>query len=140
MKVLVLMDFTAPARLALAFVRARMPHARVRLVHVLERSGLSAAFSTPSAGIGGSGEALDATLSARLAEVQAELRQLGGGEVIEGEPVEVALRMAQAREVDLIVVGRDSPGLLSRMVAPSVVERLVKASPVPVLVIPGEGA
>lgn len=53
-----------------------------------------------------------------------------------GEPADAILAVAEERGADLIVVGSNHRSALQRLFEPSVSQRVVKRSPVPVLVVP----
>jgi nucleotide-binding universal stress UspA family protein len=53
-----------------------------------------------------------------------------------GDPSWKLIEVAEAREVDLIVIGKRGAGLAERMMLGSVADRLCHHSPVPVLVVP----
>ncbi|AFZ68156.1 universal stress protein [Deinococcus peraridilitoris] len=132
-RVLVMMDFSEAALRALETVKTHFPTADITLLHVLESSNLSEAFRTPSAGIGGTPRVREARQDAWEAEVLTRLAELGGGEVLRGDPAEIAL--AHADRIDLIAVGTGAKSGLSQLLFGSVATRIVRDSPVPVLTV-----
>lgn len=134
-RILVMMDFSPAALRALRVVRRGFPDARLDVLHVLS-GGLRPAVPpvTPAA----RGQSL-AALSARegewMREAALRLHDLGGGELAEGDPAEVALGRAREGRCDLIALGVTSRGTLDRLVFGSVAERLIRTAPVPVLTV-----
>jgi len=55
-----------------------------------------------------------------------------------GEPVTVLMELAEQHEVDIIVVGTSSRGVIQRLLSPSVSRGLLQHQRRPVLVVPGE--
>lgn len=138
-RVLVMMDFSEAALRALDIVKTHFPEAEITLLHVLETSGLSQAFRTPSAGIGGSPSVRGQRQDAWEAEVLARLAELGGGEVLRGDPAELALSHARAGKADLIALGTSAKKDLTTWLFGSVATRVVRDAPVPVLTVRAGG-
>ncbi|WP_102124635.1 universal stress protein [Deinococcus planocerae] len=136
-RVLVLMDFSPSAHRALSFVRAHLPGTEVKLLHVVEPSALDAPFPLPTLSDpplrGASARLLAERNSVWEREARRRLDELGGGEVVGGNPAQVALDRAAGGGYDLVAVGTAGRGGLSRLVVGSVALRLVRESPVPVL-------
>lgn len=136
-RVLVLMDFSDSARQALAFVRTHLPEAQAELLHVVDPASMTVPFALP----GVSGPPLRGVSSQLLAErnavwereARARLAELGGGEVVRGEPAGVALDRARSGAYDLLAVGTAARRGLERLIVGSVASRIVRESPIPVL-------
>ena len=137
-RILVMTDFSAAATRALETVRENFPRAEIRLVHVLERSGLSAGLATPAGGIGAPALALAESDQDWERDARERLAALGGGEIVRGAPADVALETARAWPADLIALGTDSRGF-ERFVFGSVASRVARDSPVPVLTVRAAG-
>lgn len=141
-RVLVLTDFSPGARRALNFVRTHLPGAEVRLLHVVEPAALTVPFALPGVGDPPLRGASARFLEQRNAEWEQEagrhLAELGGGEVVRGDPAQVALERVAGGGYDLVAVGTAGRGGLARLTLGSVALRLVRESPVPVLTARGE--
>lgn len=136
-RVLVLMDFSDSARQALDFVRTHLQGAQIDLLHVVDPASLTVPFALPGAPdppLRGASRQLLAERNALWArEARVRLAELGGGEVVSGEPAGIALDRAAGGEYDLVAVGTSGKGSLSRLMLGSVALRIVRESPVPVL-------
>lgn len=135
LKVLLMHDFSEPAEAALAVLRAHFGGAQVDLVHVVHPAALSAPLPTPVALSGrmSSLTILEQRNRAWRAEATHRLSLMGGGQVIEGEPGQVALRMLEGGQYALLALGKSSKGWLDRQVFGSTAQHLVRCAPVPVL-------
>jgi nucleotide-binding universal stress UspA family protein len=130
--ILVATDFGDPARQAIAVGRglAKALGAQLALVHVYSELSpwRERRHSTPSE-------------ARREAESELEREVLGirhtGGHVESiletGEPWERIIAVAEARNADLIVMGTHHRRGLSRLMLGSVAEKVLRASPIPVL-------
>jgi len=84
-----------------------------------------------------------ARVRSALDDARAELENRGldtDAEVLEGSPGEELLRLAAAREADLVVLGSRGRGPLRAALLGSVSAAVVAAAPVPVLVVPPAAA
>ncbi|WP_102124634.1 universal stress protein [Deinococcus planocerae] len=136
-RVLVLMDFSDSARQALDFVRTHLPGAQVELLHVVDAASptvpfaLTGAQDPPLRGV--DSELLAERNALWEREARARLAELGGGEVVRGEPARTALDRAASGEYDLLAVGTSGKAPISRLMLGSVALRIVRESPIPVL-------
>jgi nucleotide-binding universal stress UspA family protein len=115
---------------------ARVAGAELHLVHAYElptlftmSPGVSAAFP----------EGLKDYEAALLQKLEDAARKLPGGEeavchVVPGKPVRVLARIAAEVEADLLVVGAARRARLGRAILGTTAQRVLRASPVPVLV------
>ena len=94
-------------------------------------TGMSLAAIMPSVQ-----DAADAELAKLLDVVRARVPRVDGV-VVAGSPWEQILAVARARGADLVVVGSHGRKGLPRAVLGSTAERVVRLSPVPVLVVHG---
>jgi nucleotide-binding universal stress UspA family protein len=119
-QILVATDFSDGARRALGVGAhyARVMHARIHLLHISPASGMDAMQP--------------------LADVTAD----AGSDVSimivgrSGEPAEAIIRYAASHSIDLIVMGTHGRTGFSRVLLGSVVERVLRGAPCPVLVVP----
>jgi nucleotide-binding universal stress UspA family protein len=84
-------------------------------------------------------DAMD-TLERSLDGLKAELSALGVSvqtALAVGAPAEQVLQAARAEPIDLIVVGSAGQSRVEQLLLGSVAERVLRTSPVPVLVVPG---
>ncbi|MPY67660.1 universal stress protein [Deinococcus sp. SDU3-2] len=136
-RVLVLMDFSPAARQALAFVQTHLPGAETEVLHVVDPASLVVPFPLPDVPApplrGVSSAMLEERNAAWEQEARARVAELGGGEVVRGDPAQIALDRAASGEYDLLAVGTSSKGGLSRLMLGSVALRIVRESPIPVL-------
>lgn len=133
-RILVLHDLSADAETAHQSARLFFPDARVELLHVLEGGPVSLP-STLSRPVRQEVETnIQQGHAERRAQVETALGALGGGEVQEGNAVEIALKRAASGAYDLLVVGQSSRGTLDRLLIGSVAQRLLRESAVPVLI------
>ncbi|MDX2007770.1 MAG: universal stress protein [Meiothermus sp.] len=131
MRVLLMTDFSEGSSKALEFVRKHFPDAQTRLLHVVDVAGLGQVSKARSKT---AHTALEMQQS--LAdEAERRLAELGGGEVLYGQPAEVGLKEARDWGTDLIVVGTANKRGLEHLFMGSVAERVARESPVPVLVV-----
>lgn len=137
MRILVLTDFSKGANRAVAFVRKRFPQAEVKLLHVVDLSGLPEMNVSPT-GRGRIAVAVMETQQELRTKAQQVLDELGGGEVAFGKPVEIGLEVAESWEADLIAVGTAGKRGLERLLMGSVAEQIARRAPVPVLIVGAE--
>jgi len=159
---LVPMDFSAPANNALRYAIEEAGHhqAKVTLLHVLPAdtqtdvhyvTGAPAPAAQGGLGPGVVGSALlsqpEIVRRDRGEEVLTQLRDLvanafsGPSEaaVAMGHPADTIVRVAQARSVDLIVMGTHGRTGLQHMLLGSVAEKVVRLAPCPVLTVKPQG-
>ena len=129
-RVLAATDFGEPARHAahLGAELAASFDAGLTLLHAYEVPALLSDAASREAIARQARLALDAT----VADVQKVLPS-ADGELGNGDPREVILEAARARNADLIVMGTRARRGLSRLLLGSVAEAIVRTSPVPVL-------
>jgi nucleotide-binding universal stress UspA family protein len=136
----------AERAVALAASVARMAEAEMLLVHIME-SPIGEWWSAESRDEGrhSYSQALEQALVRREEELHRRLRakadELGGSEVQarfiirRGSFPEAALTLARAEEADLIVMSAHGYGALQRWMIGSSTSKLIRSSPVPVLVM-----
>ena len=81
---------------------------------------------------------LEARMAQRLKIVQARVRQ-ATGRVVRGLPPAEIVARAMATHADLVVMGTNGAGSFARAFLGSVADRVLRTSPVPVLLVPHEG-
>lgn len=119
-QILVATDFSGPARRALRTGAhyARVMHARIHLLHISALAGMDA--MQPLADVtADAGRDVSMTIVGRS-----------------GEPAEEIIRYAASHSIDLIVMGTHGRTGFSRVLLGSVVERVLRGAPCPVLVVP----
>jgi nucleotide-binding universal stress UspA family protein len=127
----------ATGALAWAAAAAALSSAMVVVVHALE---LGPAYA--AAGLGDAYEQARARIAAMVDEWCAPLRDADvaySTVVEEGGPAGVLLEAVGAREADLLVVGRRTPGLFPGMAMGSVAHRALGFAPCPTVVVPAAG-
>jgi nucleotide-binding universal stress UspA family protein len=134
MRMLVAIDFSdcSDRALAQALRWARSRDARLYLVHVHPQSPLSNPDSATAR------LELDEARM-RLERLREEAESTGVVATIHvesGSPVFCLLHLIDAIHPDVVVVGRRGRGALARMLVGSVSERILRESPVPVLLVP----
>lgn len=135
--VLVAMDFSAPARRALALARGWFPEAEVTVLHVLDADF---AQRVHSHGIRRSGEVL-AHLRAEAERELAALEQDFHGKIetmiVEGSPFVEIVKLARDLDVDCIVMGMHAAQRdLAELLSGSTAERVLRGSHCPVICVP----
>lgn len=138
MRVLVLQDFSPPAQEALNTVQTHFPHAQLDMLHAVPPGTID---PSNAAGIGRRGMTASLLKQRRTQWVmanEARLAELGGGEIVEGDPADIALERAASGEYDLIALGTSSKSALERLFFGSVAQRVVRESPIPVLTVHSE--
>jgi len=119
-QILVATDFSDGARRALTVGAhyARVMHARIHLLHISDAAGMDA--MQPLADVtADAGRDVSITIVGRS-----------------GEPAEEIIRYAGSHSIDLIVMGTHGRTGFSRVLLGSVVERVLRGAPCPVLVVP----
>ena len=163
--VLVPTDFTDPANHAVQYAieEATLHHAKVTLLHVqpsnagtdvyyvsgVLSSGLEAGFDVVAGGRLGSAPVAEPTVVRRdlVEEAMTRLRALvpetfhgaWDVEIAVGRPAEAIIRLAQERNVDLIVMATHGRTGLEHMFLGSVAEKVVRLAPCPVLTVKHKG-
>ena len=120
MQILVATDFSEGARRALTVGAhyARVMQARIHLLHISPAAGMDA--MQPLADVtADAGRDVSITIVGRS-----------------GEPAEEIIRYAASHSIDLIVMGTHGRTGFSRVLLGSVVERVLRGAPCPVLVAP----
>jgi len=131
-------EVSAPSVLA-ALQTAEDRAAELHIVHVLDGSSAVEGDASPAS--------VTAHEEERLARfVEEQLREWGRSKgsrivaivthVVSGHPAEALVQLATELSADLIVVGFQGRHGLERRILGSVAERIVRASPVPVMVVP----
>lgn len=119
-QILVATDFSDAARRALRVGAhyARAMHARIHLLHISALAGMDAMQP--------------------LADVTADAGRDVSMTIVgkSGEPAEEIIRYAASHSIDLIVMGTHGRTGFSRVLLGSVVERVLRGAPCPVLVVP----
>lgn len=133
---LVPVDFDDVSDLAVrtAMTLADRFHARLTLLHVLQlpRTALALGLEVPE-------EQLHANARRNLEAVKARVGRRHPdvvSVVVPGEPWSKIVELAKSLDADLIVMGTHGRHGLPRMFLGSVAERVLRASPVPVLAVP----
>lgn len=134
-RVLVLHDFSAPAEQARQVALAQFPDAEVHLLNVVPHGAIETANAISSGRRGVTANLLAQRRQVWVADSGQRLKELGGGELVEGDPAEVALERAASGEYDLIAMGTSSKGVLEHLFFGSVAQRVVRDSPIPVLTV-----
>lgn len=117
--------------LELARVVAASADARVLVVAVIPCGPLPVDFKALDAGAAAEAEPLFAEVRERLAGLEVETRGFGGG-----SPARVMNDIAEAEEIDLIVVGSPHRGAVGRALLGSVAESILHGAPCAALVAP----
>lgn len=132
-RVLVMHDFSAAAQEAASFVQRHFPGAQIDRLHAVPPGVVGGA---PQAGRRGlSTLILSDHRRTWLDQARARLEELGGGEIVEGEPAELALARAGSGAYDLLALGTSSRTLLERLTLGSVAQQVVRRATVPVLTV-----
>ena len=143
-RILVPIDFSEPAALALAHARALAAthRARLDLLHVVEEPTFPAMYSAAMHELYGRvpdvrQQALDA-LKALLAEGE-EPDAVSGLHVVKGRAADEILRFTTAHDIDLIVMASQGLTGLEHLVLGSVAEKVIRHAPCPILVVKADG-
>lgn len=145
-RILVPTDFSAPSKAALALAKriATTSGASLHLMHVIEDPFATAAYATeicapPPAGAPESWlQKAKVRLEAQLTpEERASLRSTHL--VVFGIPARDIVDHAAANDIDLIVMGTHGRGGVQHLLMGSVAERVVRATPCPVLTVRDTG-
>lgn len=135
-RILAALDFSPDSRAALTWARCTGPQARLDVVHVLESvldGYIGRAFMTATA----------ESATAAMAEILmgALLKDIGGDvttHIIDGEPTEKILELADTRRAELIVLGQHGRGGLDEFLYGSVSTAVTQAADCDVLIIPSQ--
>lgn len=127
--------------LELAISWAEQQKSGLELLHVLEPPVY--AFPGDVSGLaadvyGNISRDLDALMAKRLAKVRERLPH-ANGTVVRGQPHREILARADALRSDLIVMGTSGLGAVTRAILGSVADRVLRSSPVPIVLVPYEG-
>jgi nucleotide-binding universal stress UspA family protein len=135
-KILIPIDFSKASQRALEFARQEFPNATIKLIHVIDDFGISAAINRGQLhGI----EDQQAALEAYRADMQHDLNALGNGAILQGQPVAIILAEARAWKPDLIVMGTHGRRGLEHLILGSVAEQVIRTSEIPVLSLTARG-
>jgi nucleotide-binding universal stress UspA family protein len=139
--ILVPTDFSAYADQALnyAIALAQALQARLTLLHVFHLSPLSVGDMLPAV-LAATLQEMETKAQQRMQATLARIHHAGlqvDSAIIEGMPLQTILDTAQAREVDLIVMGTHGRTGLTHVLMGSVAEKVVRLAPCPVLVTRG---
>ncbi|GGK40377.1 hypothetical protein GCM10008955_37710 [Deinococcus malanensis] len=132
-RILVLTDFSSAAHQALSAAQQYFPDANAHLLHVVSPTALTAPLSLAPAGRAITAASLAARNREWVQEAREQLARLGGGEIVEGDPAEVALARARSGAYDLIALGTAGRDGFERLMFGSVAQQIVRESPIPVL-------
>ncbi|WP_102128498.1 universal stress protein [Deinococcus planocerae] len=132
-RLLVLTDFSPAAHRAHDFAREAFPAAQMEVLHVVSAGSLQTPVPLTPAGRAVNAAALVARNQEWRREARHRLRELGGGELVEGDPADVALGRAWSGKYDALVLGTAAKTGLERLLFGSVAGRVVRESPIPVL-------
>jgi nucleotide-binding universal stress UspA family protein len=128
-------DFSQPAAQALVYVELLVPRgvARVTLVHALQIPPLE--FYEP-----GLPERVEAAARNSLEILEHRLEAAGvprvDSRLTPGHPISVILKLLQAEDVSLVVLGTQGRGFVAEIFLGSVAHNITRVTPCPVLLIP----
>jgi nucleotide-binding universal stress UspA family protein len=135
-RVLAAMDFSRASKHALLFARENFPSTEIKLLHVIDDFGISAAkLRGELKGIATQAEAL----ASYETQMQHDLNALGNGELRRGQAAPVILEQARLWNADLIVMGTHGHRGLEHLILGSVAEQVIRTSSVPVLTLKEAG-
>jgi nucleotide-binding universal stress UspA family protein len=135
-RILIPVDFSKASRRALEFAHQQFPHAKIKLLHVIDDFGISAAINRAQLrGIEDQQEALEAYQT----DMQSDLNALGEGEVLQGQAAPIILEQARVWGADLIVMGTHGRHGLEHLILGSVAEQVIRTSQLPVLTLTARG-
>jgi nucleotide-binding universal stress UspA family protein len=127
--------------LAPALALARLTHARITLLRVVDRTLLTFGYPPVPHGVvlespaAANDEAIaHAALEAIAASLRAEGLHVDTSVVAHPRPAEAILQSAEALDADLIALSTRGRGGVSRVLLGSVADKVLRAAPVPVLV------
>ena len=140
-RVLVPMDYSELATKALRTTLSLHPEAEITVLHVID-------FRTSDLGPGGWGDEPDEfdqwladarehamDLLADAEEIAAEYDRTIDTDLVVGEDADEILDYVDANDFDLVVVGSHGRSLPARILMGGVSERVVRRSPIPVMVV-----
>lgn len=137
-RILVAYDGSTPAEAALEYALETFPEADVTVAHVVRApEGYWEAFEDPDTVVPGEEEARDEghRLLEEAAELAAEREREVTTELETGRPHREIVEMAEDGDYDSIVVGSHGRRGVSRVLLGSVAEKVVRRSPIPVVVV-----
>jgi len=131
-------DFSEAARVAMeeAADQAARFQSELLLVHVNESAASAGDMPPAPAALLASRHELERKLEVWRTEAERRSARPVVAEVVEGSPAEEIVRLATARNADLLVVGTHGRRGWRHLVIGSVAERVVRTSHCPVLVVP----
>ncbi len=131
-RVLAAIDFSRASKHALLFARENCPNAEIKLLHVIDDFGISAAkLRGELKGISSDKEALESYET----QMRDDLAVLGEGEVRRGQAASVILEQARLCNADLIVMGTHGHRGLEHLILGSVAEQVIRTASIPVLTL-----
>lgn len=141
-KILCPVDFSKGSERAVAYATslARQLGASIELVHVWA----SPVYAFPDGALILGAETVDRITTELRAQLDAcvarhtDRELLVAGRLVQGDPPREIVSTARAIEADLVVMGTHGRTGVARALVGSVAERVVRTSPVPVLVVPPE--
>lgn len=132
-RVLVMHDFSPAADRAMAFVADHFPEAQIDVLHAAAPGLLEGRAPLTNSGL--SHALLAENRQSWLGRIKRRLGKRGGGEIVEGDPITLALERADTGRYDLLAVGTSSRGTLDRLLFGSVAQGIVRGAEVPVLTV-----
>jgi nucleotide-binding universal stress UspA family protein len=126
-QVLIAVDGSPQARLALKVARAHYPQAHRRLIRVVDDRVLALDADSRTARA--------AALSAAQDTLQAQVRPGESSEVMVGEPVQVLLQAAESFGAEVLVIGTHGRRGMGRLMLGSVAEEVARRAEMPVLIV-----
>jgi nucleotide-binding universal stress UspA family protein len=131
-RVLAAIDFSRASKHALLFASENFPNAKIKLLHVIDDFGISAAkMRGELKGIASEEEAFNSYET----QMRHDLSVLGEGEVHRGQAALVILEQARFWNADLIVMGTHGHRGLEHLILGSVAEQVIRTASVPVLTL-----
>lgn len=129
-RLLLIKDFSETARQAEKYLLQHFPGADVDTFYVTPNDVPAMYMMHNPAALGILQEHLDDELRQRRERIRAD-----GGELVQGDPAQVALENVSRGQYDLLVIGTQARGPLDRFLQGSVVGQVIRDSAVPVLTV-----
>jgi nucleotide-binding universal stress UspA family protein len=134
--ILAAIDFSRASKHALLFAKENFPDTKIKLLHVIDDFGVSAAkIRGELQGIASEEEALNSYET----QMRQDLSVLGEGEVRRGQAALVILEQVRQLNADLIVMGTHGHRGLEHLILGSVAEQVIRTSSIPVLTLRDAG-
>jgi universal stress protein A len=134
--ILAAIDFSRASKHALLFAKENFPDTKIKLLHVIDDFGVSAAkIRGELQGIASEEEALNSYET----QMRQDLSVLGEGEVRRGQAALVILEQVRQLNADLIVMGIHGHRGLEHLILGSVAEQVIRTSSIPVLTLRDAG-